>query len=435
MMSLVHVVEGGERVQMSKRSGDFVTLDELVDDIGVDATRWFMLWRSHETTVDLDLELARSQSSENPVYYVQYAHARIASILRKAGEETATEPAAARRAAGAGGEREGPRQAPARVPGGGAGGGGAPGPAPDLRLLDRGRRRLPRLLPRLPGGRRRGRGGRSLAAGALPGDEADDRRRRWGCWGSRRPSGCDAAGPQQDPRAGGDRRPGRVDAGLGADGPGLRGPPRGAAAAGRAAGRGGGGGGGRAGDRGDRPRLGGRRLRPPARSWSSAISRARGWRRRWGSPRPPACTSTCAGRRSRPTCFSRWPWPGPRPGSRGSSSASAPGARRRKRRRCSACRASAHVVGKLRAAYELVLLIAPPVQAEPRACATVAAKADAAVAGLSKEAADGRAGKDARAAARRLPAPSWAPSPSPADSPVPFRCYARVRNRRMGQRS
>jgi arginyl-tRNA synthetase len=85
IMSLVHIVEGGERAQMSKRSGDFVSLDELLDDIGVDATRWFMLWRSHETTVDLDLELARSQSSENPVYYVQYAHARIASILRKAG--------------------------------------------------------------------------------------------------------------------------------------------------------------------------------------------------------------------------------------------------------------------------------------------------------------------------------------------------------------
>jgi arginyl-tRNA synthetase len=92
IMSLVHVVEAGERAQMSKRSGDFVTLDELLDDIGVDATRWFMLWRSHETTVDLDLALARSQSSENPVYYVQYAHARIASILRKAGE--GAEPAA-----------------------------------------------------------------------------------------------------------------------------------------------------------------------------------------------------------------------------------------------------------------------------------------------------------------------------------------------------
>jgi len=85
IMNLVHIVEGGERAQMSKRSGDFVSLDELLDDIGVDAARWFMLWRNHETTVDLDLQLARSQSSENPVYYVQYAHARIASILRKAG--------------------------------------------------------------------------------------------------------------------------------------------------------------------------------------------------------------------------------------------------------------------------------------------------------------------------------------------------------------
>jgi arginyl-tRNA synthetase len=85
IMRLVHIVEEGERAQMSKRSGEFVSLDELLDDIGVDASRWFMLWRSHETTVDLDLELARSQSSDNPVYYVQYAHARIASILRKAG--------------------------------------------------------------------------------------------------------------------------------------------------------------------------------------------------------------------------------------------------------------------------------------------------------------------------------------------------------------
>jgi len=84
IMRLVHIVEAGERAQMSKRSGDFISLDELLDDIGVDATRWFMLWRSHDTTVDLDLELARRQSNDNPVYYVQYAHARIASILRKA---------------------------------------------------------------------------------------------------------------------------------------------------------------------------------------------------------------------------------------------------------------------------------------------------------------------------------------------------------------
>ncbi len=86
-MSLVHIVEDGQRAQMSKRSGDFVSLDDLIDDVGVDAVRWFMLWRSHETTVDIDLALARKQASDNPVYYVQYAHARIAGILRKAADE------------------------------------------------------------------------------------------------------------------------------------------------------------------------------------------------------------------------------------------------------------------------------------------------------------------------------------------------------------
>ena len=73
---------------MSKRAGTFVTLDELVDEIGVDATRWFLLHRSHDTTLELDLDLAVQQSKQNPVYYVQYAHARIASILRKAGDRT-----------------------------------------------------------------------------------------------------------------------------------------------------------------------------------------------------------------------------------------------------------------------------------------------------------------------------------------------------------
>jgi arginyl-tRNA synthetase len=89
IMQMVSIVEGGERAQMSKRRGDFVTLDELVDDIGVDATRFFILQRSHDTALDLDLELARSASQDNPVYYVQYAHARIASILRKAAYEGA----------------------------------------------------------------------------------------------------------------------------------------------------------------------------------------------------------------------------------------------------------------------------------------------------------------------------------------------------------
>jgi arginyl-tRNA synthetase len=86
IMQLVHLVRGGARAQMSKRAGEFVTLDELVAEIGTDAARWYLLARSHDTTVDLDLDLAREQSSENPVYYVQYAHARIASVLAKAGQ-------------------------------------------------------------------------------------------------------------------------------------------------------------------------------------------------------------------------------------------------------------------------------------------------------------------------------------------------------------
>jgi arginyl-tRNA synthetase len=86
ILQMIHLVEGGQRTKMSKRAGDIVTLDELVSDIGVDAARFFMLQRSHDSTIDLDLDLARSQSSDNPVYYVQYAHARIQSILRKAAE-------------------------------------------------------------------------------------------------------------------------------------------------------------------------------------------------------------------------------------------------------------------------------------------------------------------------------------------------------------
>jgi arginyl-tRNA synthetase len=87
IMQLVHVLERGERAQMSKRKGEFVTLDDLIDDVGVDAARFFMLQRSQDTALDLDLDLAREQSQENPVYYVQYAHARIASIIANAGGE------------------------------------------------------------------------------------------------------------------------------------------------------------------------------------------------------------------------------------------------------------------------------------------------------------------------------------------------------------
>ncbi|HET6447780.1 MAG TPA: arginine--tRNA ligase [Conexibacter sp.] len=87
IMQFVHLINAGDRSAMSKRRGIFTTLDELIDDIGVDATRFFMLQRSHDSTVDLDLDLAREQSNENPVYYVQYAHARTASMLAKAGED------------------------------------------------------------------------------------------------------------------------------------------------------------------------------------------------------------------------------------------------------------------------------------------------------------------------------------------------------------
>ncbi len=87
IMQFVHLVDQGSRSSMSKRRGEFVTLDDLVTEIGVDAARWFLLQRSHDTTVDLDLALAKQQSADNPVYYVQYAHARIASILARAGAD------------------------------------------------------------------------------------------------------------------------------------------------------------------------------------------------------------------------------------------------------------------------------------------------------------------------------------------------------------
>ena len=82
----VRLFSGGEIVMMSKRAGDVILLSELVDEVGKDAARFFFLMRSADSTLDFDLELAKSQSSENPVFYVQYAHARICSILRKAEE-------------------------------------------------------------------------------------------------------------------------------------------------------------------------------------------------------------------------------------------------------------------------------------------------------------------------------------------------------------
>jgi len=90
----VRFVRDGKEVSMSKRSGEFITLDELLGEIGVDAARWFFASRAASSGIDFDIELAKKQSSENPVYYVQYAHARIASILRKAEEAGIRPPAA-----------------------------------------------------------------------------------------------------------------------------------------------------------------------------------------------------------------------------------------------------------------------------------------------------------------------------------------------------
>ena len=85
---LVTLKRGGETVRVSKRTGDLITVRELVEEVGADACRFFFLSRSAESQMDFDLELAKEQSDKNPVYYVQYAHARIAGILRLAEERT-----------------------------------------------------------------------------------------------------------------------------------------------------------------------------------------------------------------------------------------------------------------------------------------------------------------------------------------------------------
>ena len=89
----VRFIRDGKEIAMSKRSGEFITLDELLGEIGVDAARWFFASRAASSGIDFDIELAKKQSNENPVYYVQYAHARIASILRKAAESGMVPPA------------------------------------------------------------------------------------------------------------------------------------------------------------------------------------------------------------------------------------------------------------------------------------------------------------------------------------------------------
>jgi arginyl-tRNA synthetase len=87
LIQLVKLWRGGQEVKMSKRAGNFVTLRELLDEVGVDAARFVFLTKHHDSPLDIDIDLVKRQDSDNPVYYVQYAHARISSIFRKAEEE------------------------------------------------------------------------------------------------------------------------------------------------------------------------------------------------------------------------------------------------------------------------------------------------------------------------------------------------------------
>jgi arginyl-tRNA synthetase len=87
LMQLVRLIQDGEIVKMSKRSGQYITLRELMDEVGKDVARFFFILRDPDSTVEFDLDLAKSQSADNPVYYVQYAHARLCSILRQAEEQ------------------------------------------------------------------------------------------------------------------------------------------------------------------------------------------------------------------------------------------------------------------------------------------------------------------------------------------------------------
>ncbi len=84
LVQMVQLNRGGEPVRMGKRSGEFVSLEEVIEEVGKDAARFFFLMRKSDSHLDFDLNLAKQQSSENPVFYVQYAHARVASIFEQA---------------------------------------------------------------------------------------------------------------------------------------------------------------------------------------------------------------------------------------------------------------------------------------------------------------------------------------------------------------
>jgi arginyl-tRNA synthetase len=93
LIQMVNLLRDGQPYTMGKRSGNFVTLHDVVDEVGKDACRFFFLMRRSDSQLDFDLELAKRQSNDNPVYYVQYAHARVCSINRTAAEQCVDLPA------------------------------------------------------------------------------------------------------------------------------------------------------------------------------------------------------------------------------------------------------------------------------------------------------------------------------------------------------
>ena len=209
LYSWVRFVRDGREVSMSKRAGEFITLDDLLAEVGVDAARWFFASRATTTGIDFDIELAKKQSNENPVYYVQYAHARIASILRKATDVGAR---AGGSVAGTLGARPGgrPRPCDRPVPRGRRGCRRGRGDAGRDRLRDGAGDDVPRLLPRRARRRPRRAGAIGRAARARARGPGSRSRTRSRCSGSPRPRRCRAPpGGRPTPRDRGRRRPSR----------------------------------------------------------------------------------------------------------------------------------------------------------------------------------------------------------------------------------
>ena len=168
LYQFVHLTRGGEPSKVSKRAGNVVFLDDFLDEVGVDAARWYLVNRGPDQTIEIDLDLAAEKSQKNPVYYVQYAHARIAAILRNAdGAEVGGAPPGPLAAGG-----EGADQAARPTSRDRARGGGAPRAAAVAGVRDQARRRLPPLLPRVPRARRPG---AVVPPRPVPRDAAGDR--------------------------------------------------------------------------------------------------------------------------------------------------------------------------------------------------------------------------------------------------------------------